>query len=197
MTILRSKLGASQTLAKSMERPPLSLQKKIISPNRSTLDIGMLEGSQSQRLGNRLPKTSQMKRQFRAKNSLQGVSLPQIPPGGRNVSSMSTNNQRAQALYNNLSKSSNNNRRSMQVSKDRYKMNSIAKSGSAINLQAAETYEQLEKHRVNRISSTRDDGARANNNTVQGYADMRLKMASKRSPYKEDDEESLPSEVDM
>ena len=26
---------------------------------------------------------------------------------------------------------------------------------------------------------------------------MRLKMASKRSPYKEDDEESLPSEVDM
>ena len=70
MTILRSKLGASQTLAKSMERPPLSLQKKIISPNRSTLDIGMLEGSQSQRLGNRLPKTSQMKRQFRAKNSL-------------------------------------------------------------------------------------------------------------------------------
>ena len=82
-----------------------------------------------------------MKRQFRAKNSMQGVSLPQIPPNGRNVSSMSTSNQRAQAIYNNLTKSSNINRRSMQPSKDRYKMNSIAKSGSAINVQAAETYD--------------------------------------------------------
>ena len=112
---------------------------------------------------------------------------------------MSTSNQRAQALYNNLAKPRSVNRRSLHVSQDRYQ---VAKSSSQVNVQAAETYDQLEKHKVNRISSTREDGARTRaSNTVQessqGYADMRLKMAAKRSPYKEEDEESIPSAVDM
>lgn len=57
MTVLKTRVAAQTNLAKSMERPPLGAvatnlaARHMLSPNRSTMDMAVGAGSQSQRQG--------------------------------------------------------------------------------------------------------------------------------------------------